>query len=131
MKNATIPITCAALTLLLHACATTQYIEKGTQDGVEVAYRWNHPPGKPSELLLRLKNTAGVDKRINLVLDLYYQGRTVESFEADTCMRAGQLLMGKLNGIYFIPQRITTEQIKDGSAKVETTRSEVSNEPCP
>jgi hypothetical protein len=120
-----------ASALLLSACATTQYIEKGTHDGVEVAYRWNHPPGKPSELLLRLKNTAATDKRVSLALDLYYQGRTVETFEADTCMRAGQLMMGKLNGIYFVPQRITTEQIKDGSAKVEATRTEVANEPCP
>lgn len=120
---------CAAVALA--SCSTMQYIEKGTHDGVEVAYRWNHPPGKPSELLLRLKNTAGTDKRVNLALDLYYQGRTVETFEADTCLRPGMLLMGKLNGIYFVPQRLTTEQIKDGGAQVEATRTKIANEPCP
>jgi hypothetical protein len=126
--NLALPI--AAL-LMLASCASTQYIEKGTQEGIEIAYRWNHPPGKPSELLLRLKNTAGFDQRVSVGLDLYYQGRTVETLEADTCMRAGQLLMGKLNGFYFVPLRLTTEQIKDGGAAVETTRFNATAEPCP
>ncbi|MBK9174942.1 MAG: hypothetical protein IPM46_01120 [Flavobacteriales bacterium] len=72
------------------------------------AYRWSHPPGKPSELLLRLKNVSGADKRVSLGIDLYYQGRTVEAFEADTCLRPGMLLAGRLNGIYFIPRALTT-----------------------
>ncbi|MBK7946428.1 MAG: hypothetical protein IPJ85_14495 [Flavobacteriales bacterium] len=32
--------------------------------------------------------------RIALAIDLYHQGRTVETFEADTCMTPGALLMG-------------------------------------
>ena len=117
--------------VLLASCAMPQYVSKGTQDGVEIAYRWNHPVGKPSELWLRLKNTTELDKHIDLGIDLYYQGRTVELFEADTCLRAGQLLNGKLNGIYFIPERVTTEQIKDGSAEVETTRTLIEPGTCP
>jgi hypothetical protein len=119
-----------AVPLLLAACGTTPYIAKGTHEGVEVAYRWNHPPGKPSELLLRLKNTSGQDKRIDLGLDLSYQGRTVETFEADTCLRPGQVLMGKLNGFYFVPKQLTTEQIKDGGTEVDATRTAVTNAPC-
>lgn len=119
------------IAMLIASCASMKYVEKGTHEGIEIAYRWNHPPGKPSELLLRLKNISGADSRVSLGLDLYYQGRTVESFEADTCMRAGQLLMGKLNGIYFVPQRITTQQIQDGSASIEATRIEVNQQPCP
>lgn len=117
--------------LLLASCAMPQYVSKGTQNGVEIAYRWNHPVGKPSELWLRLKNTTEQDKHLNLGIDLYYQGRTVEMFEADTCVRAGQLLNGKLNGIYFIPERLTTSQIKDGSAEVETTRTLIETAGCP
>ncbi|MBK9176527.1 MAG: hypothetical protein IPM46_09355 [Flavobacteriales bacterium] len=119
------------LLILFSGCGMNQYVSKGTHDGVEVAYRWNHPPGKPSELLLSLKNTTGLDKTVSLAIDLYYQGRTVETLEADTCMRAGQTMMGKLNGIYFMPERLTTEQIKDGSAQVEITRTVIVNEPCP
>lgn len=120
-----------SLSLILFAsCASTQYVSKGTQDGVEIAYRWSHPAGKRSELWLRLKNTTEQDKRIDLGIDLYYQGRTVEMFEADTCLRAGQLLNGKLNGIFFVPERVTTEQIKDGSAEVETTRTLIEKGTC-
>lgn len=117
--------------LFLASCSMPQYVSKGTQNGVEIAYRWNHPVGQPSELWLRLKNTTEQDKHIDLGIDLYYQGRTVEMFEADTCLGAGQLLNGKLNGIYFIPERVTTAQIKDGSAEVETTRTLIETAGCP
>ena len=113
------------------ACAPTQYLHKGEQDGVELAYRWNHPPGKPSELLLKMVNTTTEDKRVALVIDLYYQGRTVESLEADTCLKAGQTMNGKLNGIYFIPTRLTTEQIKTGDATAELTRTMIEPGSCP
>lgn len=121
-----------ALSILLFAsCAMPKYASKGTHDGVEIAYRWNHPVGEPSELWLRLKNTTDQDKTIDLGIDVYYQGRTVEMLRADTCLRGGQTLSGKLNGIYFVPERITTAQIKDGSAEVEVTRTFVTPEGCP
>ncbi len=116
---------------LLASCAGPAYLSKGTTEDVEIAYRWNHPVNGPSELWLRLKNNADHAKHISLGIDLYYQGRTVELFETDTCLRAGQLLSGKLNGIYFVPERVTTAQIKDGSASVETTRTIVTPGPCP
>lgn len=123
--------TIALAILLLASCAMPQYVSKGTYDGVEIAYRWNHPVGKPSELWLRLKNTTEQDKTIDMGIDVYYQGRTVEMLRADTCLRSLQTLSGKLNGIYFVPERITTAQIKDGSADVEVTRSFVTSEGCP
>ena len=98
---------------------------------MELAYRWNHPPGKPSELLLKMVNTTTEDKRVALVIDLYYQGRTVESLEADTCLKAGQTMNGKLNGIYFIPIAMTTEQIKTGDATAELTRTMIEPGSCP
>lgn len=118
------------LLLTLTACSGPQYLYKGEQDGVELAYRWNHPKDKPSELLLRMKNMTPGDKRIDLAIDLFYQGRTVETLEADTCIRTGQTLNGKLNGIYFTPERITTEQIKDGGVQVEMTKTRIEAEPC-
>lgn len=119
-----------AAPMLLASCAATQYIEKGTQDGIAIAYRWNHPPNKPSELLLRLKNTSSTDKTVSVGIDLYYQGRTVETFEADTCLRPGMMVMGRFNGFYFIPEKLTTEQIKSGGAEVEVTRTTVTSTPC-
>ena len=118
------------LTALLVSCGTSQFVQKGVMDGVEVAYRWNHPAGKPSELLLKLKNTDTEDRRIHMIVDLYYQGRTVETLIADTCIRSGQTLNGKLNGIYFRPEQLTTEQIKSGDAQAEVTKTEVSTGSC-
>lgn len=111
--------------------AQTKFIHKGEQNGVEMAYRWNHPLGKPSELLLKLKNTSAEDKRVDLVIDLSYQGLTLESFGADTCIKSGATLNGKLNGIYFIPTRLTTEQLKSGDAEAELTRTVVEPATCP
>ena len=113
--------------LLLTACAGPSYFYKGAQDGIDVSYRWNHPTNKTSELLLKLENIAATDKVVSLDLDLYYQGRTVETFHADTCIRAGQTLNGTLTGIYFIPDRLTYDQIKSGDANVELTRMVVSD----
>lgn len=115
----------------LQVAAQKGFIQKGEREGVEMAYRWNHPVGKPSELILKLKNTTQEDRHVSLVIDLYYQGLTVEVLEADTCIKAGRTLNGKLNGIYFIPQRLSSEQIKSGDAEAELTRSEVTPETCP
>ena len=125
MRSRFIP---ALLAFLASAgCAPPQYLQKGVQDGVQLAYRWNHPPGKPSELLLKLVNTKSVD----LIIDLSYQGLTVETMELDTCIRAGRTMNGKLNGVYFIPTRLTTEQIKSGDAVAEMTRTIIAKSICP
>jgi hypothetical protein len=119
---------------LLMVCswsAQAQYIEKGMQDGIAVAYRWKHRTGAPSEMHLRLNNTNAEDKRVDLVIDLYYQGLTVETLRADTCIKAGQVLNGRVNGIYFIPERLTTEQIKSGDAAAEWTNTTVEPATCP
>jgi hypothetical protein len=124
-------LTLFSLFLSLVACAPPEYLHKGVQDGVELAYRWNHPTGKPSELLLKMVNTTEQDKEVSLIIDLYYQGLTVETMTADTCLPAGRTMNGKLNGIYFIPTRLTTEQIKSGDATAELTLSNVKNGTCP
>ncbi len=117
--------------LLLAGCAPPEYLHKGVQDGVELAYRWNHPTGKPSELLLKMVNTTDQDKNVALIIDLYYQGLTVETLTADTCLPAGSTMNGKMNGIYFIPERLSTEQIKSGDATAELTRTNIENGTCP
>ena len=120
-----------ALVTLTMACASKEWMYKGMHDGVDVSYRWSHPTGRPSELLLRLENTTAEDRQARVVIDLYYQGLTVETFTADTCIKAGQTLNRRMNGIYFIPARLTTEQIRSGDAKAEMTRSTIQAGACP
>lgn len=116
--------------LLVAGCSAPQYLHKGMHEGVELAYRWNHPVGKPSELLVRMKNTTTADREVHLTIDLYYQGRTVETLTADTCIKAGRTMNGKLNGLYFVPAQLTTEQIRSGDATAEMTRTEVTAATC-
>jgi hypothetical protein len=122
--------TLTILPFILLACAAPKDIYKGVHDGVEISYRWNHPKDKASELLLKLSNTTPGDKRVDLAIDLYVEGRTVETLLADTCIGTGRTLNGKLNGIWFVPERITTERIKNGSVKVEMTRTVIEEGPC-
>lgn len=119
------------LLLLTLSCTPTQDVHKGMQDGVELSYRWNHPVGKPSELLLKLVNTSADDKEVDLVIDLYYQGRTVEILSADTCIKAGRTLNGHLNGLYSIPSTLTGEQIRSGGTTAEMTRTTIAKSTCP
>ena len=119
------------LLLFTLGCSQPQFLHKGVQDGVELAYRWNHPVGKPSELLVRMVNTTAMDKQVGLVIDLAYQGRTVETMTADTCIKAGQTLNGHFNGIYFVPATLTTAQIKSGDAEAELTRTTITGSTCP
>lgn len=117
--------------VLLCACSGPQFLYKGQQDGIDIAYLWKHVPSKPSELLLRLENKSTEDKQVALVIDLYYQGRTIETLSADTCIRVGQTLNGKMNGFYFIPEKVSTEQIKSGDVDVEITRTMIEPFECP
>ena len=111
--------------LIAFGCAAPQFIQAGQKDDVSVSYRWNHRPDKPSELLLKIVNTSPSAQRLHLGLDLYYQSFTVEQFTADTCIPAGRTFNGKLNGIYFIPQKLTPEQAASPDTKVELTEYDV------
>lgn len=117
MKRSILPF----LPLLLLGCKAPQYVQAGQKDHVSVSYRWNSPPGKPTELLLKVVNSGDSAQQLHLGLDLYYQGFTVEQFSADTCIPAGRTFKGRLNGIYFIPKQITAEQAASPDTKVELT----------
>jgi hypothetical protein len=116
--------------LLLAACSSPQYLHKAVHDGVEISYYWKHQKEKPSELILRMTNVSEEDKRVSLVIDLYSQGKTVETLQADTCIKVGQSLNGKLNGVYFVPEKVTTQQINNGEVQIEMTRTFVEPLSC-
>ncbi len=116
--------------VILSACAGPQYLHKEVHDGVEIAYFWKHSEKGPSELIMRMDNVSQEDRRVSLVVDLYHQGKTVETLQADTCVRVGQSLNGKLNGIYFVPATVTPGQIRNGEILVEMTRTFVEPLPC-
>ncbi len=118
------------MALLFSACSAPKYIHEGEHEGVGLAYYWKHDKEKPIELILRMENTSLEDKRVSLVIDLYHTGRTVETLQADTCIRVGKTLNGKLNGIYFVPEQVTAEQVRNGEIQIEMTRTFVEPLPC-
>jgi hypothetical protein len=128
MKKLMVPLAMA----MAIGCKAPQFVHAGAKNNVQVEYRWNIRPDKPAELLLRIANKDSSAQRIHLGLDLYYQGFTVEEFSADTCIPAGRTFNGRLNGIYFVPERLTAAQAASPDTKVELT--EFSAEPtatCP
>jgi hypothetical protein len=118
------------IAVLLFACSTPQYLHKEVHDGVEIAYFWKHGENAPSELIMRMDNVSQEDRRVSLVIDLYHQGKTVETLQADTCIRVGQSLNGKLNGIFFVPEVVTADQIRNNEIMVEMTRTFIEPLPC-
>ena len=117
--------------LLAPPLAAQKFTSSGQEEGIAIGYRWLHPVGRPSELLLRLENTTAEDRQLSLELALSHQGFTVETMHADTCMEAGATLVGKMNGFWFRPSELTTAQIKSGAVDVEITRAVVNARQCP
>lgn len=106
--------------LLLAATAIAQeFTPLGEQQGVSIAYRWNHSKKGPSELLLKVHNPGDTARTVHAVLDLQLDGFTNEMFTADLCVPPGRALRGKFNGVYFVPQEVTTEQIRSGATRIE------------
>lgn len=122
MKKAAL-LTLFAMTLGA-GCKMPQFIQGGEKDGVTVSYRWNHPANKPSELLLKVVNASPSAQHVQIELDLSHQAFTVETLSADTCIPAGRTFNGKLNGIYFIPARLSPEQAASPDTRVEISRFE-------
>ncbi|MCO6482401.1 MAG: hypothetical protein J5I62_06370 [Flavobacteriales bacterium] len=116
MKNAWIPL---LMLLAIPGCKVPAFIQEGTKDGVTVSYRWSHRPGYPSELLLKIANASGYAQHVKLGLDVSFQTFTVEELSADTCIPAGRVFNGKLNGIYFIPRNLTPEQAASPDTQVQ------------
>lgn len=122
----------ALLLVAVVACKAPQFTQAGQRADVSVSYRWNHPPGKPGELLLKIINNGDSARQVHLGIDLSYQAFTVEQFTADTCIPAGRTYNGKLNGIYFISRKLDAAQTASPDCRVEL--SEFSVEPravCP
>lgn len=116
--------------LLAAGCAAPKIMHKENFEGVDISYHWKHSKSKPSELILRIDNKSLEDRRVSIVLDLSYQGKTVETLLADTCIRVGQSLNGKLNGIYFVPEQVTAAQIKSGDVLIDMSRTFVEPLTC-
>lgn len=105
--------------LLAASVGAQEFTPLGEQQGVTIAYRWNLPKKGGAELLLKVHNPGDSARTVHGTLDLQIDGFTNEVFTVDLCVPPGRALRGKFNGVYFVPQELTPEQIRSGAAHLE------------
>lgn len=111
------------ITVALATLAATQgiaqksYDQYSVTDSVRISTKWGTAKDadgikKPALMIgIDNQNTHAVTAGMELLF--YYEGMLRESGQIDpTCLPAGNRVYGKLNGIYFIPESFTPEQLK-------------------
>ncbi len=96
--------------------AQNKYTEKTGNDSLQIMYKWKFPEKKgveqPAELLLKVINKQDVPVALSFEVVYSMDLRTVATFVVDTCLKAKKTIYGKLNGLYFISEDLTNEQIR-------------------
>ncbi len=107
-----------ALTALLAHSAFSQkgynqYIqEEGLKFGTKWGYAKDAEGNRKRALLIGIENTNKEPVTYEYTINLYYEGMLRESGAmALDCIDGLKSRIGKLNGIYFIPQKFTDEQL--------------------
>jgi len=93
-----------------------------SQDGVDFSNAWLKPgftEGKPVELLFKIKNNNKYAVLLTYSVDYYLNGELKESVELYYCLKAKKTATGKLNGLFFISEKLTNEQILSKGFKWE------------
>ncbi len=129
-------ITAALVTLAtVQGFAQKGYDQYSITDSVRVSTKWSTAKDaegnkKPAIMIgIDNQNTHAITASMEILF--YYEGILRESGQIDpTCVKPGNRVYGKLNGIYFIPDAFTPEQLKnsDFSMQIESiTVEEVAN----
>ncbi|MFT4770583.1 MAG: hypothetical protein ACI9CP_001175 [Cryomorphaceae bacterium] len=118
MKN------CIGLLIAVFLCGAIQaqkgYSQYQKVNGLEISTKWGQAKDadgvKKDALLLKVENTE--DKAVTLAMDmnLYYEGMLRESGRIEgECIPGLKSRVGKLNGIYFVPENFTSDQLTNSS----------------
>lgn len=99
-------------------------------NGLEISTKWgtakNEAGEKKDALMLKVENNSDKDLTLAFDLNLYYEGILRENGRIEgECIPALKSRVGKLNGIYFIPENFTSEQIKNGQFSFSLDQIEV------
>lgn len=123
-------LTALAIVASCSMIAQNKYEVYSTTDSVDVATKWakakDESGEKKSALLLSLDNYNQHAVNVSFEILLYYEGILRERGEiAGQCIDGRKKLIGKLNGLYFIPQEFTAEQLKQPDFQMEIDAIEV------
>src|SRR6056297_3294243 len=92
-------------------------------DNVTFAYKWGQAKNEAGEkvpammLFVGNENTSDIHYQLNV--DFYYEGILRESGALSHCVQTGKARKGKLNGVYLISEKFTSDQINSSDFKVE------------
>ncbi len=96
--------------------AQDKYTEKLSTEKVDIHYKWKYPTKGgvegPAELLLKVKNKNQEPISISFEVAYMLDMKTVATFAVDTCLKAKKTIYGKLNGLYFISEDLSNEEIR-------------------
>jgi len=86
------------------------------QEGLEISTKWGKAKDENGEkkpaLLLKIENTN--EEAVNFAFDInvYYEGVLRENGRIEgQCLEGLKSSVGKLNGLYFIPESFTSQQV--------------------
>lgn len=114
-----------------------RYTDYQKVNGLNIATKWSKAKDadgvKKPALLLGLENTNDFPVNFSFDILLYYEGILRETGKIDNeCLDGLKSSIGKLNGIYFVPQNFTAEQLKNSDFNFEIESVEVEKtEGCP
>jgi hypothetical protein len=127
MKNI---ISAIALLTILTSCSAQRYVQYQKVEGLEISTKWgtakNAEGEKKDALLLKVENTADQAVALSMDINLYYEGVLRESGRIEgECIPGLKSRVGKLNGIYFIPENFTSEQLQNSNFNFSLDEIEV------
>jgi len=115
-----------ALTAIFASCAMAQpgYTDYRQQEGFKVGTKWatakDTSGTKRQALFLAIENKNEYAANFDIAVRFYYEGILREQSTIETqCLPSKKSMIGKLNGIYIIPQQFTEAQIKSSDFKFE------------
>lgn len=106
-------------------------------DGLEISTKWGKARdadgARRPALLLRIENHNDFAVSFGFDVNFYYEGILRETGGVDReCIDGLKSRIGKLNGVYFIPEKFTPEQLKSGDFHYSIDDVSVEkNPPCP
>jgi hypothetical protein len=123
MRNYII-LTACLLTFGLGATAQPGYTQYMKKEGLKIGTKWakakDENGEKKSALLLALDNTNEYATSFTIEIRMYYEGILRETGTIENmCLPAQKSSIGKLNGLYFIPEKFTSEQLKSSDFNLE------------
>lgn len=124
-------IAAIALIALISSCsAQRSYTQYQKVDGLEISTKWgkarNAEGLRKDALLLKVENTANQPVTLAMDINLYYEGMLKESGRIEgECIPGLKSRVGKLNGIYFVPESFTSEQLTNSSFSFSLDKIEV------